>query len=76
MAIAGAVLQMFSIIYPSMMNCLVRLFWMILIIVYITVVIIINIIIDACSWEKITCSMIGDALSYNLRFNHVVIVGA
>jgi hypothetical protein len=76
MAIAGAVVQMFSIICPSMMNCLVCLFWMILIIVYITVVNIINVIIDTWSWKKITCSMIGDALSCNLRFNHVVIVGA
>ena len=37
---------------------------------------IINVIIKAWSWKNINCSMIGDALSCNLRFNHVVIVGS
>jgi len=46
---------------------------MILVIVYITVVMIISMIIRAWSWKKISCSMIGDALSWRLRFSHVVI---
>ena len=74
--IAGAIVQIVSIICPSKMNRLVCLFWIILIIVYIIVVIIINIIIRALSWKKINCSIIGDALSCNLKFNHVVIVGS
>lgn len=74
--IAGAMVQMVSIIWPSRMNRLVCLFWMILIIVYMTVVMIISIIIRAWSWKKISCSMIGDALSCRLRFNHVVIVAS
>jgi hypothetical protein len=44
---------------------------MILIIVYITVVMIINLNIKAWLWEKINCSM-----SCGLRLNHVVIVGS
>ena len=75
MVIAGSVVQTVSIICPSMMKRLVCLFWVILIIVYITVVMIISIIINTWSWKK-NCSMVGDALSCNLRFNHVVIVGA
>lgn len=71
--IAGAMVQMVSIICPSRMNRLVCLFLIILIIVYITVVIIINMIISAWSWKKISCSIIGDALSCNLKFDHVVI---
>ena len=35
---------------------------------------IINIIISAWSWKKISCSMMGDALSCSVRFNHVVII--
>jgi len=31
------------------------------------------IIISAWSWEKINCSMTGEALSCSVRFNHVVI---
>jgi hypothetical protein len=76
MAVAGAIVRMVSIICPSIMNRLVCLFWMILIIVYITVVMIINIVIKAWSWKKINYAMIGDALSCNLRFNHVVIFGS
>jgi len=76
MVIAGSVVQMVSIICPSMMKRLVCLFWMILIIVYITVVMIINTIINTWSWKQINCSVICDALSCNLRFNHVIIVGA
>ena len=53
------------------MNRLVFLFRMILIIVYITVVMIINLIIKAWSWKKINYSM-----SCGLTFNHVVIVGS
>jgi len=73
MVIAGAIVQMVSIICPSMMKRLVRLFWMILIIVYITVVMIINIIINTWLWKRINCSVIGDVLSCNLRFNHVIV---
>jgi hypothetical protein len=54
---------MVSIIFPSRMKSLVCLFCMALIIVYNTVMMIINIIIKACSWKKINCSMTGDALS-------------
>ena len=75
MVIAGAIVQMVSVICPSMLNHLVCLLWMILIIVYITVVIIINIIINTWSWKKINCSMTGDALSCNLRFHRLVVVG-
>ena len=64
--IAGAIVQIVSIICPSRMNCLVCLLWIILIIMYITVVIIINIIIKAWSLKKINFSMIGDALSCSL----------
>lgn len=71
---AGAIVQMVSIICPSKMNRLVCLFLIILTIVYITVVMIINMIISAWSWKKINCSIIGDALSCSLRFDHVVIV--
>ena len=39
-----------------------------------TAVMIINIIISAWSWKKINCSMTGDALSCNVKFNHVAIV--
>jgi len=53
------------------MNRLVCLFRMMLIIVYITAVMIINLIINAWSWKKINCSM-----SCVLRFNRVVIVGS
>jgi len=35
---------------------------------------IINIIISAWSWKKINCSMTGDALSCNVRFNHVAVI--
>jgi len=35
---------------------------------------IINIIISAWSWKKINCSMTGDALSCDVKFNHVAIV--
>ena len=35
---------------------------------------IISIIISAWSWKKINCSMTGDALSCNVRFNHVAII--
>lgn len=73
--IAGAMVQTVSIIWPSRMNRLVCLFWIILIMVYITVVIIISIIIRVWSWKKINCSMVGDALSCSLRFNHVAIIG-
>ena len=52
-----------SIICPSRVKSLVCLFWMTVIIVYNTVVIIINIIIKACSWKEVSCSMTGDALS-------------
>ena len=54
--IACAVVQIVSIICPSRLNLLVCLFRMILIIVYITVLMIINLIIKACSWKKINCS--------------------
>jgi hypothetical protein len=50
------------------------LFLIILLIVYVTVMIIINKVISAWSWKKINCSMIGDALSCNLNFDHVVIL--
>lgn len=40
---------------------------------YITVVMIISMIIRAWSWKKISCSMIGDALSWRLKFSHVAI---
>jgi hypothetical protein len=53
------------------MNRLVCLFRMILTIVYITVVAIITLIIEAWSWKKINCSM-----SCGLRFTHVFIVGS
>ena len=45
--IAGAIVLIVSIFCPSRMNCLVCLFWMNMIIMYITVVMIINIIIKA-----------------------------
>jgi hypothetical protein len=70
---AGAIVQTVSIICPSRINRLVCLFWIILIIVWNTVVMIINIIINAWSWKKINCSITGDALSCSVRFNHVVI---
>jgi hypothetical protein len=41
---------------------------------YITVVVIISIIISALSWRKISCSIIGDALSSKHIVNHVDIV--
>jgi hypothetical protein len=34
---------------------------------------IINIIISARPWKKISCSMMGNALSCSVRFSHVVI---
>jgi len=34
---------------------------------------IINIIIKAWLWKKISCSVMGEAVSCSLRFNHVVI---
>jgi hypothetical protein len=71
---AGAIVNIISIICHSRMNRPVCLFWIILIIVYNTVVMIINIIISAWSWKKINCSMTGDALSCSVRFNPVVIV--
>jgi len=49
--IAGAVVQIVSIICPSSMNCLVYLFQVSIIIMYITVVIIISIIIRV--WDDI-----------------------
>ena len=45
------IIQIVSIICPSRMNRLVCLFWMIRVIVYNTVVITINIIIRAWSWQ-------------------------
>jgi hypothetical protein len=54
---------------------LVCLFLMILIIVYITVLMILNIIIKAWSWKK-DCSMVRYAVSCDLRFNYVVIVAS
>ena len=39
---------------------------MILIIVYNTVVMTINVIIKACSWKEVSCSTTGDALSLSL----------
>jgi hypothetical protein len=45
--IAGAIAQIVSIICRSRINCLVKLFWMILIMIYIIVVIIIIIVIKA-----------------------------
>ena len=69
---ACVVVQWVSIICPFRMNRLVVcLFRMILIIVYVTVVMIINLIIEAWSWKKINCS-----ISCGLRFNHVVVVGS
>jgi hypothetical protein len=59
-----------------MTNSLICLLWMILIIVYVTVLMIINIIFKTWSWKNINYSMIGVVLSYNLRFNRGVIVGA
>ena len=38
------------------------------------VIMLINIIIRAWSWEKISCSVMGEAVICSLRFNHVVIV--
>jgi len=49
--IAGAVVQIVSIICPSSTNSLVYLFWISIIIMYITVVIIISIIISM--WDDI-----------------------
>lgn len=49
--IAGAVVQIVSIIFPSSMNCLVYFFRISIIIMYITVVIIINIIIRV--WDDV-----------------------
>ena len=49
--IAGATVQIVSIICPSKMNCVVCLYWIILTIVYNTVVIIISMIISAWSWK-------------------------
>jgi hypothetical protein len=73
--IAGAMVQSVSIIWPSRIyHRLVCLFCMILIIVYMTVVMIISMIIRAWSWKKISCSIIGDALSWSLMFSHVVIL--
>ena len=65
----GAMVQMVSIICPSKMNRPVCLICITLIIVYITVVIIIIMIIRAWSWKKISCSIIGDALSCDPKFN-------
>ena len=67
---------MVSVICPSKINRLFCLFWIILIIVYITVLMIINIIIRVWSWKKIDCSIMGDALSWNLKLSHVVIVSS
>ena len=64
--IAGSIVEIVSIICPSRMNCLVCLFWIILIIMYITVVIIINIIIKTWLLKKINFFMIGDVLSCSL----------
>jgi hypothetical protein len=49
--ISGAVVQIVSIICPSIMNCLVYLFRISIIIMYITVAIIISIIIGV--WDDI-----------------------
>jgi hypothetical protein len=46
--IAGAVVQIVSIICPSGMNCLVCFFWISIIIMYISVVIIIGVVIRVC----------------------------
>jgi hypothetical protein len=43
------------------------------IIIYATTVIIIRRIINAWSWNEISCSIIGDALSCKFIFAHVVI---
>ena len=43
---------------------------------HITVLMIINIIIKTWSWKKINCSVIGDAISCNPKFNHVVTVSS
>jgi len=67
--IASAIVQIVAIICPSRMNRLVCLFWMILIIVYNTVMMIINKIIKACSLKKISCSMTGDTLHSLIKAN-------
>lgn len=71
--IAGAIVHVVSIICPSSINRLVCLFRIRVIIMYDTVAVIISIIISTWSWKKTSCSMMGDAPSCSLMFNHVVI---
>lgn len=68
---AGAIVHIVSISCPSNMNRLVCLLRASIVIMYNTVVVIISIIISAWSWKKISCSMIGDALSCKPIVNHV-----
>jgi hypothetical protein len=70
---AGNTVQATSIICPSSMYRLISLFMARRIIIYITTVRIIRIIINAWSWNEISCSIIGDALSWVFIFAHVVI---
>jgi hypothetical protein len=71
--IAGASVQATSIVWPSSMNRLTYLLSASVIIMYATTVIIIRIIISVWSWNEISCSMIGEALSCKFMFAHVVI---
>jgi hypothetical protein len=71
--IAGAIVHVVSIISPSSINRLVCLFRIRVIIMYDTAVVIINITINMWSWKKTNCSIMGDAPSCSLMFNHVVI---
>jgi hypothetical protein len=71
--IAGIIVQATSIICPSSMNRLMFLLMANVVIIYATTVRIIRIIISVWSWNEISCSIIGDALSCRFIFAHVVI---
>ena len=70
---AGATVQVVSIIFPSRLNRLVCLFWISMIMKYISGVMVINMIIWAWSWMKINCSMLVVAPSLSLMLNVFII---
>jgi hypothetical protein len=70
---AGETVQLASIICPSRKNCL-ACFFISKIIMYILGVMVSNMIIWAWSWTKINCSMLVEAPSCSLMFNHFVTI--